>query len=87
MTSLTFYTLWWSRREEYIYPYVFLRDTCNPEWICWKIKETCNRGDSITVEDLFAGQQNASYCKSIGFWAFDYSNPTQSCQNSKILNL
>ena len=75
------------KTPHYLSPYVFLRDTGHPEWICWKIKETCNRGDSITVEDLFAGQQNASYCKSIGFWAFDYSNPTQSCQNSKILNL
>jgi len=71
----------------YLSPYTFLRDTGHPEWICWKVKEICVRGDDITVEDLFAGQQNASYCNSIGFWAFDYSNPTQSCQRSTILNL
>ena len=71
----------------YLSPYTFLRDTGHPEWICWKVKELCVHGDDITVEDLFAGQQNASYCNSIGFWAFDYSNPTQSCQRSTILNL
>ena len=71
----------------YLSSYTFLRDTGHPEWICWKVKEICSRGDSISVEDLFAGQQNASYCKSRGFWAFDYSNPTQSCQYSTILNL
>ena len=71
----------------YLSSYAYLRDIGHPEWICWKVKETCVRGDDISIEDLFAGQQNASYCKSIGFWAFDYSNPTQSCRHSTILNL
>ena len=71
----------------YLSSYVYLRDIGHPEWICWKVISICNNGDAISIEDLFAGQQNASYCKSRGFWAFDYSNPTQSCQYSTILNL
>ena len=76
-----------SETPHYLSSYAYLRDIGHPEWICWKVKETCVRGDDISIEDLFAGQQNASYCKSIGFWAFDYSNPTQSCRHSTILNL
>ena len=71
----------------YLESYAFLRDIGHPEWICWKVKYICERGDSISIEDLFAGKQNASYCNSRGFWDFDYSNPIQSCQKSTILNL
>ena len=67
--------------------YVYLRDIGHPEWICWKVRSICNNGDAISIEDLFAGQQNASYCTSAGFDDFNFSNPVDSCQNSTILNL
>tara|TARA_B100001939_G_scaffold286685_1_gene256964 strand:- start:248 stop:892 length:645 start_codon:yes stop_codon:yes gene_type:complete len=71
----------------YLSSYVYLRDIGHPEWICWKVRSICNNGDPISIEDLFAGQQNASYCTSIGFDDFNFSNPVDSCQNSTILNL
>ncbi len=71
----------------YLSSYVYLRDIGHPEWICWKVRSICNNGDAISIEDLFAGQQNASYCTSAGFDDFNFSNPVDSCQNSTILNL
>ena len=71
----------------YLSSYVYLRDIGHPEWICWKVRSICNNGDAISIEDLFAGQQNASYCTSVGFDDFNFSNPVDSCQNSTILNL
>ena len=71
----------------YLSSYVYLRDIGHPEWICWKVRSICNNGDAISIEDLFAGQQNASYCTSAGFDDFNFSNPVDSYQNSTILNL
>ena len=71
----------------YLSSYVYLRDIGHPEWICWKVRSICNNGDAISIEDLFAGQQNACYCTSAGFDDFNFSNPVDSCQNSTILNL
>ena len=71
----------------YLSSYVYLRDIGHPEWICCKVRSICNNGDAISIEDLFAGQQNASYCTSVGFDDFNFSNPVDSCQNSTILNL
>ena len=71
----------------YLSSYVYLRDIGHPEWICLKVRSICNNGDAISIEDLFAGQQNASYCTSAGFDDFNFSNPVDSCQNSTILNL
>ena len=71
----------------YLSSYVYLRDIGHPEWICWKVRSICNNGDAISIEDLFAGQQNASYCTSAGFDDFNFSNPVDYCQNSTILNL
>ena len=71
----------------YLSSYVYLRDIGHREWICWKVRSICNNGDAISIEDLFAGQQNASYCTSAGFDDFNFSNPVDSCQNSTILNL
>jgi hypothetical protein len=72
---------------EYLMPYQDLRDTGNPDWICWKVKKICGHGDPISIEDLFAGKMSASYCHTRNFWDFDYANPLQSCQYSTILNL
>ena len=67
--------------------YQFLRDSGSPDWICWKVQETCWAGEPITIEDLFAGKMSASYCKSRGHYHFDYTRPLESCQHSTILNL
>ena len=71
----------------YLAPYQFIRDMGHPDWICWKVSYTCVHGDPISIQDLYAGKLNASYCKSRNFWSFDYANPIDSCQKSKILNL
>lgn len=67
--------------------YQFLRDSGSPDWICWKVQETCWAGEPIAIEDLFAGKMSASYCKSRGHESFDYTRPLESCSDSTILNL
>ena len=72
---------------DFLVAYQYLRDSGSPDWICWKVQETCWAGAPISIEDLFIGKQNASYCNSIGHVFFDYTRPLESCHKSKILNL
>ena len=77
----------------YLSSHLFLRDTGHPAWICWKIFKTCRHGDPISIENLFIGKMNASYCAQelnvcTGNSAcFSFSDPLKSCSNSTILNL
>lgn len=71
----------------YLQSYQYIRDLGHPEWICIKVSNICNHGDPITIQDLYLGKINASYCKSRNYWVFDFSNPIDSCSKSTILNL
>jgi hypothetical protein len=76
------------KEPHYLLSYLYLRDTGHPIWICFKIFWTCEYSGPISMEDLFAGKMNSSYCsRALGVPPSFFSDPLKSCSNSTILNL
>jgi len=76
------------KEPNYLHSYLYLRDMGHPKWMCYKMRRTCQNGDPILIEDLFAAKMNASYCSRVlGVPPSYFSDPLKSCSNSTILNL
>ena len=71
--------------KHYLQPWVWMRDTGHPLWICRKVSKTCAKGDPISIEDLYLAKLSASKCSD--YHGFDWTRPLNSCHKSPILNL